>query len=589
MNDGNDKGPRAPRKPRPGRAERAAAKAGEPIADRPHASGPRKFGKDFRKGPRPAPGPAERRGGGKPPEFDSRRRDPRRFKQDLPEPNKERIARRLARAGIASRRDAEALIAAGRVRVNGEVLASPAFNVAAEDRIEVDGTEIPPVERTRLFLFHKPAGVVTTNRDPEGRRTVFDILPADLPRVVTIGRLDINTEGLLLLTNDGGLSRVLELPSTGWLRRYRVRVHGEVDEKALAGLKDGIAVDGVFYGAIEASLDREQGTNAWLTIGLREGKNREVKNVLGALGLEVTRLIRISFGPFQLGELPEGAVQELKGRTLREQLGERLIEEAGANFDAPIVNTFSNRPVLREREDQGDRPQRDQAGSRAPIGEGGLIKNRKRDREARRENALSRLGTKPQRGGFAGKRSREEEAAGGPQERRRANVWMAPGARPKGKKEEVAKPARGRPSRGRADDGGEAQRPRWKDRSGGEGEGSRGQGSGPRWKDRPGGQAQGQRPAWKDKPRQEGPRRHGQEKSQEEGAAPRRSWSGKPRERSEGPRRQWNDRPPRKQDDDRPPRPGFGDKRPARPDGSGRPSGGGPRGKGRGGNADRRR
>ena len=219
--------------------------------------------------------------------------------------------------------------------------------MSASDTIELDGVEIPPIERTRLFLFHKPAGVVTTNRDPEGRRTVFDVLPKDLPRLMTIGRLDINTEGLLLLTNDGGLARVLELPATGWLRRYRVRVHGKVDEKALADLKDGTAVDGVFYGGIEAALDREQGSNAWLTIGLREGKNREVKNILGALGLDVTRLIRISYGPFQLGELAEGAVQELKGRMLRDQLGERLIEEAGANFEAPVAVPFSNKPVQR--------------------------------------------------------------------------------------------------------------------------------------------------------------------------------------------------------------------------------------------------
>ncbi|RWC06961.1 MAG: rRNA pseudouridine synthase, partial [Mesorhizobium sp.] len=227
----------------------------------------------------------------------------------------------------------------------GKVLDSPAFNVSATDVIHLDGTEIPPIERTRLFLFHKPAGVVTTNRDPEGRRTVFDVLPSDLPRLLTIGRLDINTEGLLLLTNDGGLSRVLELPATGWLRRYRARVHGKVEESALAGLREGIAVDGVFYGSIEASLDREQGTNAWLTLGLREGKNREVKNILGALGLDVTRLIRISYGPFQLEDLPEGHVLEIKGRVLREQLGERLIEEAGANFDAEIQKPFSNKPV----------------------------------------------------------------------------------------------------------------------------------------------------------------------------------------------------------------------------------------------------
>ncbi|TIM62018.1 MAG: rRNA pseudouridine synthase, partial [Mesorhizobium sp.] len=211
----------------------------------------------------------------------------------------ERIAKRLARAGLASRRDAEELIAAGRVKVNGRVLSSPAFNVMPGDIIHLDGMEIPPIERTRLFLFHKPTGVVTTNRDPEGRKTVFDVLPADLPR---------------LITNDGGLARVLELPATGWLRRYRVRVHGKVEESALAGLREGIAVDGVFYGAIEATLDREQGSNAWLTLGLREGKNREVRNILGSLGLDVTRLIRISYGPFQLDDLPEGHVLEIKGR-----------------------------------------------------------------------------------------------------------------------------------------------------------------------------------------------------------------------------------------------------------------------------------
>ncbi|TIX77409.1 MAG: rRNA pseudouridine synthase, partial [Mesorhizobium sp.] len=231
---------------------------------------------------------------------------------------------------------------------NGRVLSSPAFNVMPGDIIHLDGMEIPPIERTRLFLFHKPAGVVTTNRDPEGRKTVFDVLPADLPRLMTIGRLDINTEGLLLLTNDGGLARVLELPATGWLRRYRVRVHGKVEESALAGLREGIAVDGVFYGAIEATLDREQGTNAWLTLGLREGKNREVRNILGSLGLDVTRLIRISYGPFQLDDLPEGHVLEIKGRVLRDQLGERLVEESGANFDADITKPFSNRPVRRE-------------------------------------------------------------------------------------------------------------------------------------------------------------------------------------------------------------------------------------------------
>jgi 23S rRNA pseudouridine2605 synthase len=373
----------------------------------------------------------------------------------------ERIAKRLARAGLASRRDAEELIAAGRVKVNGRVLSSPAFNVMPDDIIHLDGMEIPPIERTRLFLFHKPAGVVTTNRDPEGRKTVFDVLPAELPRLMTIGRLDINTEGLLLLTNDGGLSRVLELPATGWLRRYRVRVHGKVEESALAGLREGIAVDGVFYGAIEASLDREQGTNAWLTIGLREGKNREVKNILGALGLEVTRLIRISYGPFQLEDLAEGHVLEIKGRVLREQLGERLIEESGANFDAEIAKPFSNRPVRRTepRREEAEPPKFSRDGDRRPIGEGGLIKARKR-REGSRDEALGKLSTKPDRafgergpkperggfgdkprggfgdkprGGFGGKKSEREQRPIEPPGQRKANVWMAPGARPIGK------------------------------------------------------------------------------------------------------------------------------------------------------------
>jgi 23S rRNA pseudouridine2605 synthase len=374
----------------------------------------------------------------------------------------ERIAKRLARAGIASRRDAEELIAAGRVKVNGKVLASPAFNVSPGDVIHLDDTEIPAAERTRLFLFHKPAGVVTTNRDPEGRKTVFDVLPTDLPRLMTVGRLDINTEGLLLLTNDGGLSRVLELPATGWLRRYRVRVHGKVEEKALADLAEGIAVDGVFYGAVEASLERTQGTNAWLTIGLREGKNREVKNILGALGLEVTRLIRVSYGPFQLGELPEGHVLEIKGRTLRDQLGERLIEEAGANFEADIARPFSNRPV-RRTEPRDDEPRRQKPmrdGDHRPIGEGGLIKARKR-RENSRDEALGKLSTRPDRFGdkpaFGERRGRKAEREQRPIEppgQRRANVWMAPGARPKGREE----PSETSSSRSRGEGRGEGER-----------------------------------------------------------------------------------------------------------------------------------
>jgi 23S rRNA pseudouridine2605 synthase len=250
----------------------------------------------------------------------------------------ERIAKAIARAGLASRREAEAWIAAGRVTVNGEKIASPAINVTPADRVTVDGQPLPVRERTRLFLFHKPRGLVTTHADPQGRPTVFSVLPKHLPRLISIGRLDANTEGLLLLTNDGGLARTLELPATGWTRRYRVRANGKVTQLRLDRLRHGIEIDGVTYGPIEARLDREQGANVWLTFAMREGKNREVKNVLGHLGLAVNRLIRVSFGPFQLGDLPEGAVDEVRTRHLREQLGERVATAAGLDFAAPIAD-----------------------------------------------------------------------------------------------------------------------------------------------------------------------------------------------------------------------------------------------------------
>ncbi len=258
----------------------------------------------------------------------------------------ERIAKVIARAGVASRREAEALIAAGRVSVNGAAISSPALNVTPQDRVVVDGKPLPGRERTRLFLFHKPSGLVTTSVDTHGRPTIFGALPKDLPRLVSVGRLDLNTEGLLLLTNDGGLSRALELPATGWLRRYRVRAFGKITQDRLDRLRNGIEVDGVHYGAIEATLEREQGSNVWLSFAMREGKNREIRNVLRELGLQVNRLIRISFGPFQLGDLPAGAVEEVKTRTLREQLGERLAAQAGADFSAPIVERApADRPV----------------------------------------------------------------------------------------------------------------------------------------------------------------------------------------------------------------------------------------------------
>src|SRR5512136_2756772 len=250
----------------------------------------------------------------------------------------ERIAKVIARAGLASRRKAEAWIAAGRVSVNDAVISSPALNVTPSDRIAVDGSPLRARERTRLFLYHKPRGLVTTHSDPEGRDTIFRALPKYLPRLISVGRLDINTEGLLLLTNDGGLARVLELPATGWLRRYRVRALGRITQEALDRLRNGVTVAGVHYGPIEATLDREQGANLWLTFAIREGKNREVRRVLEHLGLKVNRLIRLSYGPFELGTLADGAVQEVETKELRAALGEKIMTESGADFEAPLVD-----------------------------------------------------------------------------------------------------------------------------------------------------------------------------------------------------------------------------------------------------------
>jgi 23S rRNA pseudouridine2605 synthase len=249
----------------------------------------------------------------------------------------DRLAKVIARSGLCSRRDAELWIKEGRVAVNGKVIRTPAFNVTEKDKVKVDGQPLADRQGTRVWLYHKPPGLVVTEKDPEGRPTIFETLEQQgLPRVVSIGRLDINTEGLLLLTNDGGLKRVLELPATGWLRRYRVRAFGSITQPQLDALKEGIEVDGVNYGPIEAELEREQGSNVWLNVGLREGKNREVKNVLGALGLTVNRLIRISFGPFQLGDLPIAGIEVVKAKVLRDQLGKRLADEAGVDFDSEM-------------------------------------------------------------------------------------------------------------------------------------------------------------------------------------------------------------------------------------------------------------
>ena len=273
---------------------------------------------------------------------------------DAQDPQKtgERIAKVMARAGLCSRREAEAWIAAGRVVVNGATVASPALNVGPGDRVVVDGRPLPNRERTRLFLYHKPRGQVTTHADPQGRPTIFQALPKPLPRLISVGRLDFNTEGLLLLTNDGGLARALELPATGWLRRYRVCANGTITQAALDGLRGGVTVGGVRYGGIEATLDRAKGANVWMTFAIREGKNREVRNVLEHLGLSVNRLIRVSFGPFQLGELATGAVDEVKTKVLREQLGDRLAKDAGVDFSGPAATatlTLKSRPPDTDR------------------------------------------------------------------------------------------------------------------------------------------------------------------------------------------------------------------------------------------------
>ncbi|MGE0650533.1 MAG: pseudouridine synthase [Alphaproteobacteria bacterium] len=268
---------------------------------------------------------------------------------DIPAPARpegERIAKRIARAGVCSRRDAEKLIAAGRVTVNGTIITGPALNVTPSDVIAVDGTALSSPERARLFRLHKIKGRITTARDPEGRPTIFDDLPPGLPRLITVGRLDFNTEGLLLLTNDGELAHALELPATGWMRRYRVRAYGPVDETALARLARGITLEGIDYGPVEARLESRTGANCWLDIGIREGKNREVRKILAHLGLTVSRLIRIAFGPFQLGSLAPGAVEEVPRKVLLEQCAHLMGEEGR---EPPPTGTARAKPRPQRR------------------------------------------------------------------------------------------------------------------------------------------------------------------------------------------------------------------------------------------------
>ncbi len=232
----------------------------------------------------------------------------------------ERVAKIIARAGLCSRREAERLILRGLVRVDGELITSPALNISAKAKIDVAGNPLPDPQPTRMWRYHKPAGRLTTRRDPEGRPTIYDGLPLELSQAITIGRLDMSSEGLLLLTNDGGLARRLELPKTGWLRKYRVRVHGIINSNELDQLAHGITIDGIHYGPVTATLERQIKSNAWVNIALREGKNREIRRLMEHLGYSVNRLIRISFGPFQLGKLTRGNVEEVSSRILSSNL-----------------------------------------------------------------------------------------------------------------------------------------------------------------------------------------------------------------------------------------------------------------------------
>ena len=263
--------------------------------------------------------------------------------------SKERIAKRLAGAGVCSRREAERMIADGRVAIDGETLTSPAISVTEDARITVDGKPVAKAERTRLWRFHKPRGVLTTHRDPEGRPTVFDGLPKALGRLISVGRLDYNSEGLLLLTNDGGLARRLELPSGGWVRRYRVRAFGKVDAERLEALAAGITIDGVNYGPIQCGIESQRGDNSWLTLSLKEGKNREIRRVMEHLGLTVNRLIRIGFGPFALAKLAAGAIEEVPAKAIAEKLGK------GSAAAAPGAKARKAKPRPRKPAPRGRR------------------------------------------------------------------------------------------------------------------------------------------------------------------------------------------------------------------------------------------
>lgn len=330
----------------------------------------------------------------------------------------ERIAKVLARAGLASRREAEVMVAAGRVQVNGTRIDSPALNVSPADKVLVDGKPLAAPEPARLWLYHKPLGLVTTARDEKGRETVFDTLPEGMPRVMSVGRLDINSEGLLLLTNDGELKRKLELPSTGWLRKYRVRVNGRPEDKMLEPLRKGIVLEGERFQPMIVAIDRQQGANAWLTIGIREGRNREVRRAMEAVGLAVNRLIRISYGPFQLGELAAGAVEEVRAKVLRDQLG----TDATAEIEAGSARkTVAARPKPAPKPAPEKTPARTGKGSR---------RNTPAEGETVEKPAPRSWGTKSFGGKVAGGKAAGGKPAGGEAGGTKPRSWGSKRAQP---------------------------------------------------------------------------------------------------------------------------------------------------------------
>ena len=326
----------------------------------------------------------------------------------------ERIAKYLARAGVASRREVERLIEAGRVKVNGKTLDTPATKVSSSDTIEVDGKRVEPPAATRLWRYHKPAGLVTTHADPEGRETVFDAIPKEIGRVISVGRLDLTSEGLLLLTNDGALARALELPSTAWMRRYRARAFGSIDEAAVAKLRAGVTVEGIKYGPMEVEIERETGSNIWLDIGIREGKNREVRKALDSVGLKVNRLIRTAYGPFHLGDLARGEIKAVPGRVLRDQAG-HLVEMAATTGEAVAKKRPQRpgkRPVGRKMGGPGQPGLPKEAGDEDGAKPLKRARGRPNAPRSTRSDALSRTGgpARTERGNRTGGPARGESA-----------------------------------------------------------------------------------------------------------------------------------------------------------------------------------